>query len=199
MTMAKTCSVGVVVLATTLASACASEPPPPAMPPPMMPVAPPPPMVAAPQMGPCDQVQSLSASSSLLARSADEAPGMKPDGGTVCGNVPEGQVVTGPSFLLEQGYCYTFLGQGQLPGVTEVDMELQIDLAPGGVPLPPMLAAMAQRPLLVDTLSGDKAAMATRQSCFQWAFPVPGNVKLIVKAVRGSGAVSAQAFRKKKL
>jgi len=160
---------------------------------------PPPPVVdaAAPiAAGPCDPTQTLAITTILQGRAAAEAPGMQPEGSLVCGIVPEGQTVTGPMFMLEPGYCYTFLGQS-LPAVTEVDMELDVDLS-GGMQLAPGLAAMANRPLLVDTEQGEKAAMAAKQSCYTWPWPLPGQVKLVVKSRTGSGPVAAQAYKKKK-
>jgi len=164
----------------------------PALPPP-----PPAPVdAAAPvQAGPCDPVQTLAMTTTLQGRAAAEAPGMQPEGGLVCGIVPEGQSVTGQMFLIQQGYCYTFLGQS-LPPVTEVDMELIVDLA-GGVALSPALAQMAQRPLLVDTETGEKAGMATKQACYKWPWPFPGQVKVVVKSRTGNGPVAAQVYKKK--
>jgi hypothetical protein len=164
------------------------------LPPPPPPVdtgAPPP-----PQAGPCDPVQTLAITTTLQGRTAAEAPSMQPEGGLVCGIVPDGQSVNGPMFLLQQGYCYTFLGQS-LPPVTEIDMQLEFELG-SGAQIPPAFAAMAQRPLLVDTESGEKAAMATKQNCYVWPWPIPGQVKLVVKSRAGSGPVAAQAYKKKK-
>jgi hypothetical protein len=161
------------------------------LPPPLDAAAPPP-----VQAGPCDPVQTLGMTTTLQGRAAAEAPGMQPEGGLVCGVVAEGQTVSSPMFLLQQGYCYTFLGQS-LPPVTEVDMDLELDVS--GAQLPPALATMAQRPLLVDTEPGEKAAMAAKQNCYTWPWPVPGQVKLVVKSRGGSGPIAAQAYKKKKL
>ena len=173
----------------------APEPVASAVPPP-----PPPPVasVAAPAAasGPCDPVQTLAMTTTLQGRAVTEAPGMKPDGAPLCGVVAEGQPVTGPMFMLEQGYCYTFLSQS-LPPVTEVDSSLEIDLS-GGMALAPNLAAMAQRPLLVDTETGEKGAMASKGNCYVWPWPIPAQVKLIVKSKAGAGPVAAQVYKKKK-
>lgn len=161
---------------------------------------PPPPVVDAglppAATGPCDPVQSLAMTTTLQGRATAEAPGMKPDGAPLCGVVAENQPVNGPMFLLEQGYCYTFLAQS-LPPVTEVDMSLEIDLS-GGIALAPNLAAMAQRPLLVDTETGEKGAMASKSNCYVWPWPIPAQVKLIVKSKAGTGPVAAQVYKKKK-
>src|SRR5262245_50672389 len=83
---------------------------------------PPPPAAPPVQAGSCDPVQSLALTTTLQGRAAAEAPAMKPDGGPICGILPEGASMESTPFLLEQGFCYTFLGQS-LPPVTEVDMD----------------------------------------------------------------------------
>ena len=61
------------------------------------------------------------------------------------------------------------------------------------------MAGMAQGNLLVSTTPGEKVNMGERQSCYQWGFPMPATVKLVLKARAGSGPVAAQVFRKKKM
>jgi hypothetical protein len=139
----------------------------------------------------------------MQARSAAEAPGMKLEGAPVCGvvNAP-GETVTGPIFVLEPGYCYTFLGQS-LPPVSEMEMHLQFDAtAMAGSLLPPNMsgmANMAQGTVLVSTTPGERVNMAEKQNCYQWGFMVPATVKLVLKARSGAGPLAAQVFRKKKL
>jgi hypothetical protein len=41
--------------------------------------------------------------------------------------------------------------------------------------------------------------MADKQGCYQWGFLMPATVKLVLRARTGSGPVSAQAFRKRKM
>jgi hypothetical protein len=193
-------SIGVLGVAAFVMAGCgnpqfASEPIADAGAPPPMPVVfdagPPPPPP------PCDPVQSSALSAALQSRQGQEAPGMKAEGATVCAVVSEGQSIVSPSFILEPGYCYTFLGEG-LPPVAEVDMYLQLD-ASGGMVLPPPLNALSQQPLMVDTLQGLQAGMGMKNTCYQWAFPIPGQVKLHVKSTKGGpGPVAAQVFRKKK-
>ena len=184
-----------------LASACGgcnSRPPPQPMLAPMPPPPPTPPPVA--QAAPCAQAQILATSAMMQARAAAEAPGMKPDGEPVCGvvNAP-GDTATGPLFLLEPGYCYTFLGQS-LPPVGEMEMLLLLDATGAvGALLPPSMsgmANMAQTPLLVSTTPGERVNMGEKRSCYQ-APGLPGTVKLVLKARAGSGPMAAQAFRKK--
>src|ERR1700722_1232216 len=103
-------SSSILAVAGAAGSGCGSPPPPQPMLAPMAPptaVAPPPPVLPPP----CDQAQFLATSTSMQARAAAEAPGMKPEGTPICGVVAPGQTVVGPIFMLEPGYCYTFLGQ----------------------------------------------------------------------------------------
>lgn len=165
-----------------------AAPPPP---PPTQSVAAPPP---APTAGPCDQVQTMALTTMFQGRAPTEAPGMQPEGGPICGVVPEGQTVSSQTFMVQQGFCYTFLAQA-LPTVTEVDLQLELDLASGA----PGLAALNMKPLLqVDTETGPQTAVGAKQSCYQWMLPGQAPVKLVVKARTGSGPVAAQAYKKKK-
>lgn len=145
----------------------------------------------------CDGVQSLAMTTMFQGRATGEAPRMQPEGGPVCSVVPEGESVSGPTFMLQPGYCYTFLAQA-LPTVTEVDLQLEVDLNAGGQPAP-ALAALNLKPVLaVDSDTGPTAAIGAKQSCYQWPFPIPATVKLVVKARTGSGPVAAQAYSRKK-
>jgi hypothetical protein len=127
-------------------------------------------------------------------RAPQEAPGMQAEGGAICGIAPEGQTVSSQTFFVQQGFCYTFLGQA-LPTVTEVDLQLELDIASGG----PALAALNLKPLLqVDTETGPQTAIGAKQACYTWPWPGQAPVKLVVKARTGSGPVAAQAFKKKK-
>ena len=196
MTIVKRPIVWAILVVSTAACSGCSEPPPPQMPPPQLqplqtPMPPPP--VAAP----CDQNQSLATSTAMAARAAAEAPGMKPDGAPICGVVGEGQAFMGPTFTLEQGYCYTFLGQS-LPPVAQMEMVLQGDASALVAPIMPTMAGAAQAPLLVSTTPGERVNMGERQTCYQWAFPVPATAKLILKSRGGAGPVAAQVYRKKK-
>jgi hypothetical protein len=138
----------------------------------------------------------------MQARAAIEAPGMKPEGPPLCGVVgAPGATVTGPLFVLEPGYCYTFLGQS-LPPVGEMEMSLQLDAtALAGSLLPPAMgnyANMAQTALLVSTTPGERVNMGEKQLCYQPP-PLPGTVKLVLRARTGAGPIAAQMYRKKKL
>lgn len=151
----------------------------------------------APVAGPCDSVQLLALTTMFEGRKAAEAPGMQPEGAPTCNVVPEGQSASSQIFTLQQGYCYTVLG-ASLPGVTELDMQMEIDLG-GGAQVPPALAALNIKPiLLTDTEAGPNGAMGAKQNCYQWAFPIPAAVRVTVTPRTGSGPVAAQVFKKKK-
>lgn len=191
-----------VCVAASLLMACEGcKSPPPAqpmltpMPPPQ--TAPPPPPLPAP----CSQAELLATSAAMQARAAAEAPGMKPEGPPVCGIVgAPGEIVNGPLFVLEPGYCYTFLGQS-LPQVADMEMSLQLDATGlAGTLLPSSMgsmASMAQTNLLVSTSPGERVSMGEKQFCYQPP-PLPGTVKLVLKARAGAGPIAAQMFRKKK-
>lgn len=199
-------TVGVAALVAVLTPACGSEPEFPEQPAPAptpmasstpapapTPVAStaPPPMVS----GACDAVQTTAFTTMLMARATTEAPRMEQVGSLVCGVAPEGQPVNGTTVMLEQGYCYTVLGQS-LPNVSELDVQMVVDLAGGGIP--PALAAMAQAPLAVDNTAGQSASIGAGNNCYQWPLPIPAAVKLVLKPRTGSGPVAAQVYRRKK-
>ena len=77
----------------------------------------------------------------------------------MCGVVAEGQTLTGPMFTIEQGYCYTFIGQS-LPPVGQMEMVLQADASALVAPLMPTMANAAQAPLLVSTTPGERVSIA---------------------------------------
>jgi hypothetical protein len=166
---------------------------------------PPPPdagVVAVPEPPPpaatgCDAVQSLAMTTAFQGRATTEAPRMQPEGSAICGVVPEGQTVSGQTFMLQPGMCYTVLAHA-LPTVTEVDVQLELDLAGGGA-VPPALAALNLKPMLaVDPDTGPTAAIGGKQNCYTWPWPVPAAVKVVVKARQGTGPVAAQVYSRKK-
>src|SRR5262249_9951247 len=140
---------------------------------------------------------TLAVTNMIQARAAGEAPGMQPEGAAMCAVVPEGQTFSSPTVMLQPGNCYTVIAQS-VPGVTELDAQLELDLAGGGT-LPPALQALQLKPVLaVDTDAGPTATIGKKQSCYQWAFPIPAAVKIALKARTGSGPVAAQLYKKKK-
>jgi hypothetical protein len=168
-----------------------------APPPPPPPVDAGPPPAPPPAATPCDAGQSLSMTTMFQGRAGTEAPRMQMEGTPICSVVPEGQTASGQTFMLQPGYCYTVLAQA-LPTVTEVDVQIELDLA-GGAGLPPALAALNVKPMLaVDPDSGPTAAIGAKQSCYAWPWPIPASVKVVVKARTGAGPVAAQVFSRKK-
>jgi len=156
-----------------------------------------PPTPPAPVAGPCDAVQLAAMTTMFQGRAATEAPGMQPEGAPTCNVLPEGQPASSQIFMLQQGFCYTILG-ASLPAVSELDMQLEIDMAGGGA-MPPALAALNIKPiLLTDTEAGPNGSMAAKQACYQWAFPIPAAVRVTMKSRTGSGAMAAQVYKKKK-
>lgn len=153
----------------------------------------PPPPPPQPQVTACDGVQTPALTSMLQARASAEAPGMQPEGAAICNVVPEGQEASSQVIMLQQGYCYTVLG-ASLPGVTELDMQLELDLAAG------TQIAVGLKPLLMtDTEAGPNGAIGPKQGCYQWQFPLPGAARVKLKSRTGSGPVAAQVYKKKKL
>ena len=149
----------------------------------------------APAVTPCDAVQLAALTTMFAGRQKDEAPGMQAEGAPTCSVLPDGQSATSQIFTLQQGYCYTILG-ASLPTVSEVDMQLELDLT-SGAPLPPALGAIKPI-LLTDTDAGPNASMGAKQNCYQWAFPIPAAVRVTIKSRVGTGPVAAQVFKKKK-
>jgi hypothetical protein len=182
---------------------CGSEPETPPQPGPPDAGTPPPPPVpdaGVPQptaVTPCDAVMSLAMSTALQGRAAGEAPGMQPDGASVCGVVGEGQSVQSETILLQQGRCYNVLAQG-MPNVTEVDVQVEADLTAGGMVNPALSGFLKGPPLMIGTGAGVMDASGSKANCFSWTMPFPLAVKVSVKSRIGSGPVAAQLYSKKK-
>jgi len=163
------------------------------------PTPPPPPADAgptAPVAGPCDPVITLAMTTTFLGRAPSDAPGMQLEGGLSCGTVPEVQIMTSSTFLLQPGHCYTFLAQA-MPSVTEVDMQLVPDLVNGGQVNPAVAALLRGPALAIDTDTGVQATIGLKQNCYKNVLPFPVPAKLEVKARTGSGPVAAQVYKKK--
>ncbi|MEZ4299266.1 MAG: hypothetical protein R3B70_30230 [Polyangiaceae bacterium] len=154
----------------------------------------PPPPPPPPTVTECDAVQAPALTSMLQARAATDAPGMQPEGAASCNVVAEGQVAMSQPVMMQQGFCYTILG-ASLPPVSELDIELTLDLTAGGT-APPAIGNIKPQ-LLVDTETGPNAGMATKQNCYKWASLIPGVVRVTMKPRTGSGPVAAQIFKKK--
>ena len=144
---------------------------------------PPAPTAAAPPPNTgLEQLAAQGLKTALQARAATEAPGMKPDGEAVVGNVPEGGQLT-YEFLMLPGKCYTVLGTG-FPPVQELDMVLSPK-----VPIPGLV-------LGADQTTGANASIAPGKACYKNPLPIGAQVVLTVKATRGAGTVGAQVYAK---
>ena len=108
--------------------------------------------------------------------------------------------VASPDRVSAVGLHYRVDGSG--PDVVlihgfQTDLREWDDVA-AGLPIPGPLGAALQPQLGVDATTGNTASITPGNGCLQWTMPVPAPVKLTVKATRGSGAVGAQIYRKKK-
>lgn len=110
--------------------------------------------------------------------------------------VPEGQAATTQvGLMMEPGHCYTILAQGG-PNVTEVELKLLADVSGA---MPPALQALAANPTLAqDSEQGPAASIGGKQSCYAWAWPVAGLVKVTATAKTGSGPIGLQVYKKRK-
>jgi hypothetical protein len=102
----------------------------------------------------------------------------------------------GPSFVLERGYCYTFLGQS-LPPVEEMEMRLEADPAA----LEPALAAFGGQPLLSSTTRGERVTLSEGKNCYEGKLPLVTPVRLVLRNVRSAreapGPLAAQVLKRK--
>jgi hypothetical protein len=112
-------------------------------------------------------------------------PGAKPLGALMAANFQQGQQLEA-QVQMEPGRCYTVVGAGLPPGITELDVKL--------VAVTPM-AGMA--PILaVDNTTGAQAVLGERPNCFKWAWPLPAPVNVVLTATGGAGLAAAQLFVK---
>lgn len=204
----KTVSRGWVLAAAALAislTACGSEPEFPETPdagpaPTPTPTPTPAPTPTPPAVVDCDAGQQAQITAAFAGRVGTEAPKMNPEGGFVCGVVPEGGTVTGAVITLQPGMCYTALGNG-LPSVQDVDISVSIDSsAAASIPVLGPLIAASNPPLMVDNIANAMTgANVKADGCFKlqapFIFPVP--VRMTVKAHTGAGPVGAQLYSRK--
>ena len=110
---------------------------------------------------------------------------MSKNGELISGVLQEGQTLEQMA-MLQPGKCYTVVGLG-LPTIEELDMMI--------VPLIPLPNA-PNIPMAQDLKTGSQATVAPSPNCYHYALPLPAQVKIIVKATKGSGAVGAQLYVK---
>ena len=114
-----------------------------------------------------------------------DAKGMKKEGEMLSGVLQEGQSLE-QMVMLQSGKCYTVVGLG-LPMVQELD----IVMAPV-IPIP----GAPNFPMAQDLKTGSQATLAPAPNCYKHFAPLPIQVKIIVTAKTGSGAVGAQLYVK---
>jgi hypothetical protein len=121
----------------------------------------------------------------LAPIAAQDAKYMKKDGEMLSGVLQEGQTIERMA-MMQPGKCYTVVGLG-LPMIQELDIMI--------VPLIPIPNA-PNIPMAQDMKTGAQATVAPAPDCYKYALPLPAQVKIIVKATKGSGAVGAQLYSK---
>jgi hypothetical protein len=146
----------------------------------------PPTETPGPLATPIDPSAAAAVQPILSQLAASKAPaGSKPIGSVMAANFQQGQQLEA-QVQMEPGRCYTLIGAGLPPTVTEVDLKL--------VAITPM-AGMA--PILaVDNTTGVQAVLGERPNCFKWAWPISAPVKVVLSVTGGSGLAAAQLFGK---
>lgn len=146
----------------------------------------PPTEAPGPLATPIDPSAAAAVQPILSQLAASKAPaGAKPIGSVMAANFQQGQQLEA-QVQMEPGRCYTLIGAGLPPTVTEVDLKL--------VAITPM-AGMA--PILaVDNTTGVQAVLGERPNCFKWAWPISAPVKVVLSVSGGSGLAAAQLFGK---
>jgi hypothetical protein len=112
-------------------------------------------------------------------------PGAKPFGAVMVANFQPGQQLEAQVQMVP-GRCYTLVGAGLPPSVTELDLKLVAITPTDG--MPPLLAA--------DSTTGAQAVIGERPNCFKWDSPDPAPVLVVVSVTGGSGLAAAQLFAK---
>lgn len=112
-------------------------------------------------------------------------PGAKPLGPALAGNFQTGQCLE-TTITVSPGKCYSVVGVG-LPTLQNLDLALVPAIAIPGVP--PAVAA-------ADKSVGSTAVLGEAPSCFKWALPVSGTMKLVMTASAGQGVAAAQVYEK---
>jgi hypothetical protein len=133
---------------------------------------------------PLDATSSAAAAQLLGPLAQRHAPrGARPVGALVAGQFLEGQSLEG-AIQMQPGRCYTVVAAG-LPPVTNLDVQIVPALALPGVGAP----IVAQ-----DRTSAATAVIGEQPSCFRWAAPLAGPMKLILTVSAGQGVAAAQVY-----
>ena len=152
------------------------------------PAATPAPATAAPaQTGTgCDPSVAAAMQGILSPMVSQYAPGAKPEGAAVCGNLSEGQSLQTPVTLQPGGTkCYTGIGVGA-PSFAQLDVALVAAPPP---PLPPATVSQSNG-------GGAMPVMAGKPNCYKNLLPIPISANFKLTATKGSGPAMAQLYSK---
>jgi hypothetical protein len=87
---------------------------------------------------------------------------------------------------MDPGKCYTVVGAGLPPAVTELNIQfVAVTPLPGTAPV-----------LAVDNTTGAQAVLGEKPNCYKWAWPIAAPVKVVVSVSGGAGLAAAQVYAK---
>jgi hypothetical protein len=138
------------------------------------------------QATPIDPAAAAAVQPILNQLASSKAPaGAKPIGSVMAANFQTGQQLEA-QVQMDPGKCYTVVGAGLPPAVTELNIQL--------IAVTPM-AGMAPV-LAVDNTTGAQAVLGEKPNCYKWAWPIPAPVKVVVSVAGGAGLAAAQLYAK---
>ncbi len=144
-----------------------------------------PPANTGSQATPMAPAAAMGADVILTGLAQQEAPGMQAEGTAFAGQFAEGQTLEQP-INLNPGKCYTIVA-ASLGGVTELDVLIQGQLAPG---LPAVTAAQDNTTGPTATLGGKAAG------CWKNPSPFPVPAKIVLRVTKGNGMAAAKVYVK---
>jgi hypothetical protein len=113
---------------------------------------------------------------------AHAMPGSKPVGSALAGQFAQGQSLE-QVIPMQSGKCYTVIAVGA-PPVQNVDIQLLLTVPIAGYNLTQA----------ADTDTGNTAVIGKKPDCYKWAWPVGGQLKLMLTVSAGEGVAAAQVF-----
>jgi hypothetical protein len=144
-----------------------------------------PPASTGSQATPMAPAAAMGADVILTGLAQQDAPGMQAEGTAFAGQFAEGQTLEQP-INLNPGKCYTIVA-ASLGGVTELDVLIQGQLAPG---LPAVTAAQDNSTGPTATLGGKAAG------CWKNPSPFPVPAKIVLRVTKGNGMAAAKVYVK---
>jgi hypothetical protein len=141
---------------------------------------------AGPQATPIDPAAAAAVQPILNQLALSKAPaGAKPIGSVMAANFQQGQQLEA-QVQMDPGKCYTVVGAGLPPAVTELNIQLvAVTPLPGTAPV-----------LAVDNTTGAQAVLGEKPNCYKWAWPIAAPVKVVVSVAGGAGLAAAQLYAK---